>query len=129
MNKAIKRYNIELTLSMVICYPAALFLANWLAEQFDPGLPWIAGIAFLPVLPGIWALFAVFRMVRSLDELQRRIQLEAATFSLVVTMLVTLTYGFMQDFLHLPQIGLYWITTLMIACWSIGGAVARRKYA
>jgi hypothetical protein len=35
----------------------------------------------------------------------------------------------MQDFLKLPSFPLYWITTLMIAAWGLGVAIARRKYA
>ncbi|HET6655665.1 MAG TPA: hypothetical protein VFH57_05410 [Gammaproteobacteria bacterium] len=129
MNKAGKQYMAEMLLSMGVLYPGALFLANYLHQTFNPTLPWRAVLAFLPVLPGIWALTAVFRFVRKLDELQRRIQFEAAVFSLVVTILFTFTYGFMQDFLQLPTFPLYWVTTLMIVAWGIGNGIASRKYA
>jgi hypothetical protein len=129
MDNAATRYKLELLLSMVVLYPGALFLANYLYATFEPSTAGRAALAFLPVLPGLWALSAVFRYVRKLDELQRRIQLEGAVFSLTVTLLFTFTYGFMQDFLNLPSFPLYWITTLMIAAWGLGVAIARRKYA
>ncbi|HET7588380.1 MAG TPA: hypothetical protein VFL45_09910 [Gammaproteobacteria bacterium] len=129
MNKAAKQYTIEMMVSMALLYPGALFLANYLYEAYKPELPWLAIIALLPVLPALWALTAVFRFVRKLDELQRRIQFEAAVFSLVVTLLFTFTYGFMQDFLELPAFPLYWITTLMIAAWGVGTGIASHKYA
>lgn len=50
-------------------------------------------IAFLPIIPSALALWAFMRMFRGLDELQRRIQLEAVAFS------------FSGDLPHHPDLG------------------------
>lgn len=129
MTKAAKQYTVEMLTSMALLYPGALFLANYLYESFKLEFIWLTLVALLPVLPGLWALTAIFRFVRKLDELQRRIQLEAAVFSLVITLLFTFTYGFMQHFLQLPLVPLHWITTLLIGAWGVGVGIGNRKYA
>jgi hypothetical protein len=54
-------------------------------------------IAFLPIIPSALALWAFMRMFRGLDELQRRIQLEAVAFSFLATCFITLTWAFQQN--------------------------------
>jgi hypothetical protein len=54
------------------------------------------GIAFLPIIPSAFAIWAFLRYFRGLDALQRRIQLEAVAFSFLATCLITLTWAFQQ---------------------------------
>ncbi|GJQ51592.1 MAG: hypothetical protein HKUEN02_04390 [Anaerolineaceae bacterium] len=52
-------------------------------------------IALIPVIPTIFIVIAVMRALRDSDELQQRIQLQAVTFSAIVTGLITFSYGFL----------------------------------
>jgi len=54
-------------------------------------------IAFLPIIPSAFAMWAFLRFFRGLDELQRRIQFEAVAFSFLATCLITLTLAFQQN--------------------------------
>jgi peptidoglycan/LPS O-acetylase OafA/YrhL len=85
------------------------------------------GIAFLPMIPSALALWAFMRMFRGLDELQRRIQLEAVAFSFLATCLITLTWAFQQN-PGLPRFDVSWVAPLLILLWGLGVGIAKRRY-
>lgn len=89
--------------------------------------PWKYLVAILPALPALWfaALFA--RHVGEMDELQRRIQLEALAFGFSAGVILTLGYGFLQH-AGLPIPNWIWVWPLMGSCWLIGKLVAQRRY-
>ena len=84
-------------------------------------------ITLIPVIPTIFVIVAVMRALRNSDELQQKIQLQAVTFSAIVTGLITFTYGFLENvgFPHLPSL---FIFPLMLALWGIGVGIFARKY-
>lgn len=84
-------------------------------------------IAFLPIIPAIFAMLGFMRMFRELDELQRRIQLEAVAFSFLATCLITLTWAFQQN-AGLPRFDVSFVAPLLILLWGLGLAIARRRY-
>ena len=84
-------------------------------------------IAFLPIIPSAFALWAFLRYFRGLDELQRRIQLEAVAFSFLATCFVTLTWAFQQN-AGLPRFDVSWVAPLLILLWSVGVGIAKRRY-
>ncbi len=67
------------------------------------------------------------RFFSYMDELQRRIQLEAFAFSFGVTGIVTFSYGLLT-YVGFPAISWVWIFPLMVALWGIGQGVATRRY-
>jgi len=88
---------------------------------------WRIPLALAPVIPILFALRAFLRFFRRMDELQRRIQLEAFAFSFAVTGIVTFSYGCLV-YVGFPTISWVYILPLMIALWGIGAAVATRGY-
>ena len=84
-------------------------------------------IAFVPIIPSSFALLAFLRYFRGLDELQRRIQLEAVGFSFLGTCFITLTWAFQQN-AGLPRFDVSWVAPLLIALWGIGLGIAKRRY-
>jgi len=85
------------------------------------------GLAFLPIIPSGFALWAFLRFFRELDELQRRIQLEAVAFSFLATCFITLTWAFQQN-AGLPQFDVSWVAPLLILLWGVGLGIAKRRY-
>lgn len=83
--------------------------------------------AVLPVIPSAFAMRAAIRFFRGLDELQRRIQFEGLAFSFLVTCLVTLTYGFLEN-AGLPRLNWVWIVPILILSWKLGLVFASRRY-
>lgn len=84
-------------------------------------------IAFLPIIPSIFAMLGFMRMFRGLDELQRRIQLEAVAFSFLATCLITLTWAFQQN-AGLPRFDVSFVAPLLILLWGLGLGIAKRRY-
>jgi hypothetical protein len=66
--------------------------------------------------------------IRSMDEMQQRIQLEALAIAFAGTGILATTYGFLQG-AGLPPIEWgVWIWPAMVALWAIAQAFASRRY-
>ena len=120
-----RRYKAEM-LSAALVYLAATYASvRWLHHH--PPAPWKYGIAVLPMVPMLFVLVVVLRYFRGIDELQRKIQLEALAFAFTVTVGLTLSYGFLQN-AGLPQLSCIWVGAAMGLLWAVGEALARRRY-
>jgi hypothetical protein len=62
-----------------------------------------------------------------MDELQRRIHLNAVGFGFGATAIITFTYGFLE-LVGFPAISYIWVLPLMTALWGVGAVVATRRY-
>ena len=120
-----KRYLKE-SISSMAAYTVIVSLTMWLLRGHKHTALGYC-IAFLPVIPAAWALWAFMRMFRRLDELQRRIQLEAVAFSFLATCLITLTWAF-QESAGLPRFDVSFVAPLLVLLWGLGLAIARRRY-
>lgn len=76
-------------------YVAALLVVR-LAREFDLPAWAMALLAMLPVLPMVWMVFAMWRLARDSDELERRVVLEAAFVTSGVAGLLTFAAGMLQ---------------------------------
>lgn len=88
---------------------------------------WRPVVAVAPVIPAIFAVLAFMRFLRRMDELQRRIQLEALGLSFAASGILTFAYGFLE-LTGFPQVSLIWIFPGMIMLWGLGLVVATRRY-
>ncbi len=120
-----RKYKIR-TLVVTAAYLALTYASvRWLHRQ--PATPWRYLIAVLPVLPIFLMPALVIEFLRNLEELQRRIQLEALGFAFAATALSTLTYGFLQN-AGLPQLNWIWVWPVMAGFWTVGLLVAKWRY-
>jgi hypothetical protein len=88
---------------------------------------WRYPVAVAPILPGLFIVIAVVRQLRRVDELQRRIQLDAMAFAFAGTAVVTFTYGFLEG-VGLPRLSSSWVWPVMAVLWVSGAAAAARRY-
>jgi len=84
-------------------------------------------VALTPLIPATLALFAYLRFLSRMDELGRRIQLEALAFGFGAAGMLTFAYGFLEN-AGFPQLSYIWVFPTMIALWGIGGAIASYRY-
>lgn len=84
-------------------------------------------VSVLPILPVLFGFFALIQFVREMDELQRKIQLDAMVFSLGLTGVITFTLGLLEG-VGVPSLSMTWVLPLSIALWGIGLALASRRY-
>jgi hypothetical protein len=126
MNKAGKAYIIEFGLAMIVAYPVVLILSVMLLQRYPESI-WRVPLALAPVIPPLFGMRAFLRFLGRMDELERRIQLEAIGFAFGVTLVVVMTAGFLEN-AGVPRVSGIWIGPLMIALWGIGAALASRRY-
>ncbi len=125
MDANAKRYLKEFGGSMA-AYSAMVPISIWMLRGHEH-TPLGYCIAALPIVPSALVLWAFMRMFRNLDELQRRIQLEAVAFSFLATCLITLTWAFLQN-AGLPRFDVSWVAPLLIMLWGLGLGIAKQRY-
>ncbi|MEP7456822.1 hypothetical protein [Phyllobacterium sp. SB3] len=84
-------------------------------------------ITLLPMLPGLVICWVVLRGLRRLDELARKIQLEAIGVAFAGTALVTFSYGFLEN-IGLPSLSMFVVWPLMASLWFVGTIIGQLRY-
>ena len=100
-----------------------------LAEITAPAWGSLKGLfVALPLIPMLFALRALVRDLGTLDELQRRVHLEAFAFSLGCVCLVTFSLGMLQAFADTGRVSMIFVLPMAILFWFVGAALAKRRY-
>ena len=95
--------------------------------QANPNASWRYIVAVLPVVPAALTLSIFVRALTRLDELQKRIQMQAFGFSLGATALLTFGYGFLEG-VGLPHLNWTFVLPLMAILWGVGTAIFTIRY-
>jgi len=92
-SKSIKRRAklIRPLLIPLILYMGLLLVAVKYAP--DTASPWRYVLALLPMVPGIFLTLGIVNATTKIDDLERRILLEAAAFSFIFTLILLLSFG------------------------------------
>lgn len=126
MNKAARDYVVQFSAAMA-AYVVVLIVSIITLQHVTLALPWRVLIAVAPVIPTLFALVAFLRFLGRMDELQRRIQLEALGLGFGAVGILTFAYGFLEN-VGLPRLSYIWIFPALIAFWGIGTGIAARRY-
>jgi uncharacterized protein YacL len=114
---------------------AVFYLINMMLARRHPewSVAIRATLALVPLLPGLLYIRSLMRFVRGMDELQRRIQLEAWLFAAIGTILTGIVISTLNSTgVHLGEVehglgmGRAFIVTFVL--WIVGSAVANRRY-
>jgi hypothetical protein len=125
VTKAAKAYVIEFGASM-LAYSIVLPLSlTYITHHPDSPARYV--IALAPVVPMLFALAALLRFLGRVDEMQRRIQLDAFAVAAGATGLCTFAYAMLEN-VGAPRIGFEWILPFIIVVWGLTGAVATWRY-
>jgi hypothetical protein len=113
---------------------AVAFAVTYIAALMTSGaaLPVAAkaGISLAATAAFIWFVRAELELIRRLDELQQRIQLEALAFAFPASVGLLMLIGLFQRFLTLPVEDLSYrhLWPVMVFTYFLGLALARAKY-
>lgn len=88
---------------------------------------WRIPLALAPIIPSIFAMIAFLRALGRMDELQRRIQLEALAFGFGAAGIITFSYGFLEN-VGFPHINWIFVFPMMIMFYGIGSGIASWRY-
>ncbi|MCU5782465.1 hypothetical protein MA04_01765 [Alcanivorax balearicus MACL04] len=122
-----KHYYVKLSLGLLL-YVALLFAAQAITAWLEPSGTLKLALHLLPMVGALVVARTVVTTILGLDELQRRIQLEAIALSFMATALATFTWGFAQD-AGMPALPIFAVWPMMAAFWVISLGVVSRKYA
>lgn len=125
-NKVMKRYFKEFGFSMGF-YVVAVIASTTILNTFE--FPQIAQImiTLIPVIPTVFVVISIMRALKDSDELQKRIQLQAVTFSAITTGLITFSYGFLEN-IGFPSFPTIWVLPIMFFLWGISLGFLWKKY-
>jgi hypothetical protein len=121
---AARTYTREFSLAMA-AYVVVVLVSIKLVGAVDQPLKTL--VALTPLVPATFALIAYMRFLSRMDELGRRIQLEALAFGFGTAGMITVAYGFLEN-AGFPQLSYIWVFPAMIFLWGIGGAIASYRY-
>ena len=92
-----------------------------------PDAAWRFPLAIAPILPFVYGMFVYVRYLRLIDELQRRIAVEALAIAFGASAAITFGYGLLQ-LAGLPEPNWSFVWVVMGGCWILGGIYAERRY-
>ncbi|MFW7268021.1 hypothetical protein ACMAUO_08600 [Gluconacetobacter sp. Hr-1-5] len=121
-----KRYLVELGVCLALYALAVLIAMQLLNRGIVTGIGQPV-VALFPMVPGIGFCWVMMRQFGRMDELQRRIQFEALGFAFAGTAIVTFSYGFLET-VGYEKLSMFCVWPLMAVLWSLGMAVATRRY-
>lgn len=84
-------------------------------------------IAIAPAIPGFLFFLFMADAISRLDELQRRIQVEAIAIGFGISVLITLVYGLL-GLAGLPQASWLFVPVILTFSWLVGKLWIRWKY-
>lgn len=121
-----KKY-LGLMFAGLVAYTLTLFVAQrLLAGGLEPA--WLrVFLSIAPMLPAVAICWIVFHTIIRLDEMQRKLQLEALSLAFAGTALITFGYGFLEG-IGLPRLSMFVVWPLMAVLWVAGLVVGRIRY-
>ena len=120
-----RRYAFEFSISMV-AYAVILIIS---IKAIEHGLPPALKLVFalLPLIPIAFVFTAIVRYMSSIDELQRRIQIESLSLAAGITALLAITYGFLET-VGLPHLSAWYSYAAVMVAWLIAQPFVARRY-
>ena len=121
-----KQYVVELGGAMVL-YAALLVGAALVERAVQPEGALRLAINLAPMIGAFAAAWAIMRGLWRMDELQRRIQLDAIALSFVGTALITFGWGFAEG-AGLPRLRAFSVWPIMGVLWGLAIPIMQRRY-
>ena len=116
-------------------FSAVLFVLTYFAARVILKIPETGDLlrvlaALLPIVPFCWVLWEIRKGVKSLDELEQRIQLEALAFAFPISLILLMTLGLLEIAITLPKNDLSYrhVWATLPAIYFLGLVLARRRY-
>jgi hypothetical protein len=108
---------------------ASLIGCSLIKRETSPGPTIRVILALLPMIPVSFMGWSIVVSIRSLDELQRRIVLEAIFGAFLTGAFLTLLYGQLQHArIGLPELNWAFVWAVMAAPCTIAFFIAARRY-
>lgn len=121
-----RRYVLELSFALV-AYIAILYLSVRVLQAGHVSGAFRDFVAVTPAIPLFAVIAAIVRFIRTIDELQRQIHLEALAISAGITAALALTYTFLEG-VGFPHSSAWWAFASIDVFWALSLPFVRRRY-
>lgn len=121
----IKRYLVEFFSALAAYVVAVLVSTHFLADA--PEGAGKISLALVPVIPLVAMALAAIRQLGRMDEMGRKIQLEALGIAFIGTALITSSYGFLET-AGLPRLSMFFVWPVMGGIWAMATVIGARRY-
>ncbi|WP_426221645.1 hypothetical protein [Pseudomonas sp. DWRC2-2] len=122
---SVKRSLVEFTVTL-LAYIACVVVSSAYMSSIPDGAGKIA-LALLPVIPMIAMAIAIIRRLNAMDEMGRKIQLDALAVAFVCTALTTFSYGFLET-AGFPRLSAFMVWPIMGGVWCVATIIGARRY-
>ncbi len=112
-------YKTQIQFAFAILAYLMFLVGSVIVVAANPGADWRYWAALLPALPAGVVVWLTVRQLGRLDEVQKRMQMEAIGVSVATTGLVTFAYGFLEG-AGLPHMSPVLVLPLMVIFWFLG---------
>ena|ERR1035441_7559484 len=127
-NPAVRHYMWRFSVSMLL-YILFLVLAVWVFVHYRPTGPLAWLLAMLPALAIIGQISAFgLYLGEEKDELQVAIGVKSMLWGIGGTLSVTVTWGFLENFVHLPHLELMWVYPLFCMLSGLAFGLVQLRY-
>ncbi|SMX26735.1 hypothetical protein TRP8649_00820 [Pelagimonas phthalicica] len=120
------RYGFEFGSAMAF-YGVSVALSSLAINTLDLGAHGAIYLSLVPMPATVVVAWVVWRNLKRMDELQKRVQVEAIGLAFALTALVTFNYGFLE-MVGFPRQSAFWVWTIMAACWVLSSFLVKRRY-
>jgi hypothetical protein len=120
-------YRSQILFGLALIAYLMVLVGTVMIVKANPEADWRYFIAVLPVIPAAVLLWLFVRAIARLDEVQKRMHMQAFAFSIGGTALVTFGYGFLEG-AGLPHLSWTLVVLVIAALWGLGlGILAFRQ--
>jgi hypothetical protein len=127
MSPAAKRYARFFVLWMAV-YSVLVIASSLALDRMGLSGPPAFAASVAPVLPALMGLREFVIFLRSMDEVQARIQSEAILIAAGFVGFASFTWGFAERGVALPEISLIWVLPGLVWTWGIALVFVSRRY-
>ena len=120
-----KRFPMEFAVILLVYVLCVVVSSVYMSSRPD-GVAKIV-LALLPVIPMIAMAVSIIRRLNAMDEMGRKIQLEALAVAFVCTALTTFSYGFLET-AGFPRMSAFMVWPIMGGVWCVATIIGSRRY-
>jgi hypothetical protein len=120
-------YKSQLQFATAVLAFLMILVGSVTVAQANAAVSWRYFVAAAPAVPAGIVMWLFVRALSRLDEVQKRIQVQALGFSLASTALLTFGYGFFEG-VGWPTLNGTFVLPLMALLWGVGMIVLALRY-
>lgn len=120
-------YRTQIHFGLAIMAYLMVLVGSVTIVQGNPAADWRYYVAVLPVIPAALVVWLFVQAVARMDEVRKRMHMQAFGFALGGTALITFGYGFLEG-VGFPYLSWTLVTPLITLLWGLGlGILAFRQ--